>query len=183
MSTKAIVPDLPGFGRRAAESYISHEATVQELGGVIERHAPQGAHVIGFSLGAQLSILLVCELPHLVRSIVVVIAETQPAPPPGPALALLGLALLLSRRRWFATAQARQLGIPDQFLEDYLRDSITITRETLLSSVSENIRFTIPAAWADYQRAVTVLVGANERKLINNSAALTDPLSVQSGGP
>lgn len=124
-------------------------------------------------LGAQLSILLACELPHLVRSIVVVSSETQPAPLHGPTLALLGQALPLSRRRWFATAQARQLGIPDQFLEDYLRDSITITRETLLSSVSENIRFTIPAAWAVYQRAVTVLVMANERKLMHNSGALT----------
>ena len=171
--TKAIVPDLPGFGRSAAESYVSHEATVQELAAVIERHAPHGAHVIGFSLGAQLSILLACELPHLVRSIVVVSAETKPAPLPGATLALLGLALPLARRRWFATAQARQLGIPNQFLEGYLRDSTTITRETLLSSVSENIRFTIPAAWADYRRAVTVLVGANERKLMHDSAALT----------
>jgi pimeloyl-ACP methyl ester carboxylesterase len=171
--TKAIVPDLPGFGRSAAEPDISHEATVLELAGVIERHAPQGAHIIGFSLGAQLSILLACKLHHLVRSIVVVRAETKPAPLPGATLALLSLALPLSRRRWFATAQARQLGIPDQFLEDYLRDSITITRETLLSNVSENIRFTIPAAWADYQGAVNVLVGANERKLMHDSAALT----------
>ena len=170
---KAIVPDLPGFGQSAAEPYGSHEATVRELGGILERDAPQGAHVIGFSLGAQLSILLACELPRLVRSIVVVSAETKPLPLPGPTLALLGLALPLSRLRWFATAQARQLGIPEKFLEDYLRDSTTITRETLLSSVSENIRFTIPAAWADYQGAVTVLVGAHERKLMHDSAALT----------
>ncbi len=47
---KAMVPDLPGFGRRAAEPYISHEATVQGLTGVIERFAPQGAHVVGFSV-------------------------------------------------------------------------------------------------------------------------------------
>jgi pimeloyl-ACP methyl ester carboxylesterase len=171
--TKAIVPDLPGFGRNVDEPYISHEATVRELADIIERHAPQGAHIIGFSLGAQLSILLACELPHLVRSIVVVSAETKPAPLPGPTLALLRLALPLARRKWFATAQARQLGIPDQFLEDYLRDSTTITRETLLSSVSENIRFTIPEAWTDYQGAATGLVGANERKLMHDSAALT----------
>ena len=90
-----------------------------------------------------------------------------------PARRLQSSAWPLTRRRWFATAQARQLGIPDQFLEDYLCDSTAITRETLLSSVSENIRFTIPAMWADYQGVVTVLIGANERKLIHDSAALT----------
>ena len=61
---KAIVPDLPGFGRSAAQPYISHEDTVQGLTDVIERHAPQGAHVVGFSMGAQLAILLASELPR-----------------------------------------------------------------------------------------------------------------------
>lgn len=86
---KAIVPDLPGFGRSAAQRYISHEDTVQGPTGVIERHAPRGAHVVGFSMGAQLAILLASELPHLVRGVVVVSAETRPVPFPEPTLGRL----------------------------------------------------------------------------------------------
>lgn len=171
--TKTIVPDLPGFGRSAAQAYESHQATVQELTGVLNRHAPQGAHIVGFSLGAQLAILLASELPHLVRSVIVISAETKAAPLPGPTLALLGLAAPLSRRKWFAVAQARQLGIPEHLLEDYLRDSTTTSRQTLLSSVGENIRFTLPVAWQHYPGEATVLVGANERKLMRDSANLT----------
>lgn len=170
---KAVVPDLPGFGRSAAQPYISHEATVQGLTGVIERYAPQGAHVVGFSLGAQLAILLASELPHFVRGVVVVSAETKPVPFPGITLALLSLATPLSRHRRFAVAQAHEFGIPDHLLDDYLHDSTTTTRETLVSSVSENIRFTLPATWSDYRGAAAVLVGANERKLMHDSAELT----------
>ena len=172
-TVKAIVPDLPGFGRSSGHPYVSHKATVQELAGVFELHAPLGAHVVGFSLGAQLALLLAAEFPHLVRGVVVISAETKPAPLPGPTLALLGLAEPLSKRKWFATAQARQLGIPADHTEDFLRDSTATTRETLLSSVGENIRFTLPEAWSQYPGAATVLVGERERKLMHDSAKLT----------
>ena len=172
-TTKAIVPDLPGFGRSAGDEYISHKTVVRALAEVLDQHAPQGAHVIGFSLGAQLAILLASELPHLIRSVIVISAETKPAPLPGPTLALLSLAAPLSRNRRFATAQARQLSIPREFLEDFLRDSDTTSRATLLSSVSENIRFALPEAWGDYPGGACVMVGANERKLMRDSATLT----------
>lgn len=168
-----IVPDLPGFGRNADQPYISHRATIRELSGVLDRDAPQGAHIIGFSLGAQLAILLASELPHLVSSVIVISAETKAAPLPGPTLALLGLAAPLSRRRWFAVAQARQLGIPEHLLEDYLHDSTATSPRTLVSSVSENIRFTLPTAWSEYPGQATVFVGAKERKLMLDSAKLT----------
>ncbi|MDL5351070.1 alpha/beta hydrolase [Microbacterium sp. zg-YB36] len=172
-AVKTIVPDLPGFGRSASHPYVSHQATVEELRVVIERHAPQGAHVVGFSLGAQLTILLASEVPHLVRSATIISAETKPAPLPGPTLGLLALAAPLSRQRWFAEAQARQLGIPKDLWAEYLRDSATTSRETLLASVSENIRFTLPSTWSDYPGSASILVGARERKLMHDSAGLT----------
>lgn len=98
-AVKTIVPDLPGFGCSANQPYVSHQATVRKLVGALDRYAPQGAHIVGFSLGAQLAILLASELPHLVRSVIVISAETKAAPLPGPTLALLGLAAPLSRRR------------------------------------------------------------------------------------
>lgn len=170
---KALVPDLPGFGRSANLPYVSHEATVGQLRDTLERMTPHGAHVVGFSLGAQLAILLAAEFPQLVRSVTVVSAETKPAPLPGPTLALLALAAPLSRRRWFAKAQARQLGIPERFLDEYLRDSASTSRDTLIASVGENIRFTLPAQWSKYRGPVSILVGARERKLMHDSAALT----------
>lgn len=58
-------------------------------------------------------------------------------------------------------------------LKKYLQDSTTTTRRTLVSSVGENIRFTLPVSWSNYSGQAAVLVGAKERKLMHDSAKLT----------
>lgn len=162
-----IVPDLPGSGRSAASSYLSHEATVDylaaELGG-------EPVTVAGFSLGAQLAMLLAVRHPQLVKGLVVVSAEAKPAPLPGATLALLGWAAPLARRDWFARLQARELGVPDDLLEDYLAESAVLTRRTLLAQVGANLRFTLPDAWGALGVPVTILVGGRERRLMLDSA-------------
>ncbi|MCP2330818.1 alpha/beta fold hydrolase [Actinoalloteichus caeruleus] len=178
----AIVPDLPGFGRSAHRPYVSHQETVAELADLIRRTAPRGAHVVGFSLGAQLAILLASHHPDLVLGTVVVSAETTPAPLPGTTLALVSATAPLARRAWFARAQARQLAIPADLMPDYVRDSAATTRETLVASVGENIRFTLPSAWSTVSTPVAVLVGEKERRLMRESARLTAD-QVQGDGP
>lgn len=168
----AIVPDLPGFGRSAGSPYVSHAATVARLVDILAERAPQGAHLVGFSLGAQLAMLLAADHGDLVRSVGIVSGEALPAPLPGPTLALLGAMAGLARRPWFARAQARQLAIPADLLDDYVRDSAVVTRETLVSSVSENIRFVLPDEWSDVRAPAFVVVGGRERGLMKKSASL-----------
>lgn len=162
-----IVPDLPGSGRSAASSYLSHEATVDALAAQL---GDEPVTVAGFSLGAQLAMLLAVRHPQLVKGLVVVSAETKPAPLPGPTLALLGWAAPLARLDWFARLQARELGIPDDLLDGYLGESAELTRETLLAQVGANLRFTLPDAWGTVGVPVTFLVGGRERRLMLDSA-------------
>lgn len=177
-TVQAIVPDLPGFGLSAQRSYVSHDLAVNALSTMIEQRASEGAHVVGFSLGAQLAILLAAEHPSLVRSVVVVSGETKPAPFSRLTMRLVAASAPLARQRWFAKAQAAQLGIPSDLLDEYLLDSAATTRETLVASVGENIRFTIPPGWRAYPGRVAVLVGEKERALMHDSAHLTaDALS------
>ncbi len=77
-----------------------------------------------------------------------------------------------AKREWFARAQARQLFVPDELLDEYLQASGTISRETLLRSVEENLRFAPPDTWRSYPGAASILVGAKERSLMKRSAAL-----------
>ena len=167
------VPDLPGHGSRWQEAYRSHRATTAELAEWIQRAHPEGVHVTGFSLGAQLAILLASEHPELVRSATVVSAETIPAPAPRPTLVLLAASAPLARRPGFARAQARQLGVPAALTEAYVADSARLSKASLLNSVGENIRFTLPAEWSAYPGPVAVVVGSRERRLMRNSAELT----------
>lgn len=169
-SARVIVPDLPGHGRSAAEPYRSHEETARKVAEVLEERAPQGALVAGFSLGAQLTILLAATRPELVTDAVVVSAQAKPMPFPQLTLGLLAATAPLARQRWFAKLQAKQLFVPDELLTAYLRDSAGTTRETLLAGVGENIRFTLPAGWADFKNPALVMVGERERPLMRDSA-------------
>lgn len=172
-SVDALVIDLPGHGTRSEETYRSHEATAREIATSIAATHPGGVHVVGFSLGAQLAILLASTYPHLVRSAVIVSGETIPAPMPRTTLRLLQLTLPLAKRPWFARAQARELGVPAALLDHYVHDSRHLSAATVLNSVGENIRFVLPPSWGTYPGPVHVLVGAHERQLMQRSAQLT----------
>ncbi len=137
---------------------------------VLEERAPHGAMVAGFSLGAQLAILLAATRPDLVTDAVIVSAQAEPLRFPRATLGLLAATAPLARQRWFARLQAKELFIPEELLADYLRDSARMSRATLLASVGENVRFTLPAGWADFKNPALVMVGERERKLMHDSA-------------
>lgn len=165
-----IVPDLPGHGAAAQPPYRSHAEALGRLRPLITAQASAPVVVVGFSLGAQLAVLLAAEHPELVSAVVPVSAQTLPLPAAGFTLGLLGLAAPLARQRWFARLQAKELFIPPALLEDYLAESAAISRETLLGAVGENLRFTVPAAWSGYPGAALILAGARERRLMRDSA-------------
>jgi pimeloyl-ACP methyl ester carboxylesterase len=167
---RLIVPDLPGHGRSADEPYVSHEETVSALARLLEDER-QPATVLGFSLGAQLAVLLAAQRPDLVDRVAVVSAQAVPMRGTRPTLALLGAMSGLARQEWFARLQSRQLFIPDELLHEYIRTSAGISRETLLRSVEENLRFVPPPSWRAYPGAAMILVGAREKTLMKRSAA------------
>ncbi|MET8862873.1 alpha/beta hydrolase [Nonomuraea sp. NPDC004580] len=96
--------------------------------------------------------------------------QAKPLRFPGATLGLLAASAPLARQEWFAKLQAKQLFIPDELLADYVRDSARTSRATLLASVGENIRFTLPTGWSEFGNPVLVMVGERERGLMHASA-------------
>lgn len=168
---RVVVPDLPGHGRSATADYVSHEETVAALVPLLEQET-RPATVVGFSLGAQLVVLLAARRPELVADAVIISAQAEPLRAIGPTLALLRLTAGLARNEHFARLQARELFIPDALLPRYLETSAAISRTTLLRAVEENLRFTPPPAWRAHSGTALVLVGGEEKKLMRRSAAL-----------
>lgn len=167
-----LIPDLPGHDRSAEMPYVSHADTVAQLAQLLEATVPgRTATVIGFSLGAQLAILLAAHHPDLVSRAVVVSAQVEPLPSTPLTLAALRLSAPLARRRWFARAQARQLRIPSHLMADYLRTSAALTAPSLVAAVGENLRFRLPAAWSSFPGRALVMVGAREPRVMLASAA------------
>lgn len=169
---RVLVPDLPGHGASADTDYRSHAATVEALVALVAQRTPGGVTVAGFSLGAQLAILLAAHPEVPVRGAAVVSAQARPLPGTRATLALLGLTAGLARKEWFARLQARELFIPESQFDDYVATSRAISRATLLTSVGENLRFRLPDGWARFDGPSRVLVGSRERRLMRDSAEL-----------
>ncbi|WP_203135626.1 alpha/beta fold hydrolase [Microbacterium sp. JZ31] len=169
---RVLVVDLPGHGRSVDQPYLSHGETIRAIAALLRTEAKgRPATVVGFSLGAQLAILLASEHPALVGGVVVVSAQANAAPLTPATLALLRIAAPLARQRWFAKLQARELFIPPRLLEAYIDTSAAMTRESLLAAVAANMRFRIPSGWSAFTGRSVVMVGERERPLMRDSAA------------
>lgn len=167
-----LVPDLPGHGQSADEAYLSHSSTVDGLAHLLAREVPERpAAVVGFSLGAQLAIELASQHPDLVDQVVAVSAQATRMFLSALVLPALAVTAPLARRRWFAELQARELSIPPHLVEDYVRTSAGITKQTLLAAVGSNLRFELPARWSDFPGRALVMAGGDERRLMRDSAA------------
>lgn len=165
-----LVPDLPGHGRSADEAYQSHDHTASSLASLLERSGSSPVTVVGFSLGAQLAILLAARYPELVDQVTIISAQAAPTLAPRLTLALLGATAGLARRTWFAKLQAKELFIPPELLDHYLHTSAQISKQTLLATVGENIRFTIPSRWRTFPGRALILAGSRERPFMQKSA-------------
>lgn len=168
---RILVPDLPGHGRSADGTYTAHDDVLPELERLLEDEGGR-ATVVGFSLGAQLAVLLAAGRPDLVDSVIVVSAQAAPMRAAGPTLALLGATAGLARQEWFARLQARELFVPAELLDEYVRTSAGISRETLLNAVGDNLRFEPPAEWQDFPGAALILAGSTEKPLMRRSASV-----------
>lgn len=170
-SHTTLVPDLPGHGLSAGRPYVSHAHTVHELVEKLAKAVPGSpVTVIGFSLGAQLAIHLASEHPALVHQAVIVSAQAKTMPFTNFTLKALSVTAPLARKRWFAKLQARELFISPHQLEDYIATSSSISRESLVAAVGENMRFSPPPGWHTFPGRTLVMVGQRERQLMRDSA-------------
>lgn len=166
---RCLVPDLPGHGRLACERF-SFAGAVAALADLIRAEAGGPAHVVGLSLGAQTTLHLIAGHPHLVGRAVVSGTLTRPLPGIGPYRALLRLAFPLAHRDWMIRANARQLGIPREYLAQFRSDTLEATAEGLEAVVVENMSFRLPDALRTSPVPLLALVGERELRRLRSCA-------------
>lgn len=168
---KVIIPDLPGHGASSGDAYQSHDQTVAELKTMLAKYVHESVAVIGFSLGAQLTIVLASKYPELVERAMIISAQAKPIRFTKFTIGLLGFAAPLAKRPWFARLQAKELFVPSALLETYVATSTAISKETLRNAVAANLKFELPTSWATFQGKTVLLVGEKEKRLMHDSAS------------
>ena len=122
-------PDLPGFGSRAAETWVSLDAAADDVAATVAHLAGEReVHVVGLSFGAIVALRVAARNPGLVTSVVASGAVLDGV---HGVLGVVGRAQLrVWDRPWYWQAQARAMGLAAQDRDLFVRTGLAIRRDT-----------------------------------------------------
>ena len=161
---RCLVPDLPQFGRSVARGpfEMAHAAAaVAEL--IRCRTDNRRAHVVGFSLGAQVGLQLVAAEPDLVDRAMLCGTVINTAPGVPVAQRVLGLLARTSLFRWAINAhwRAHHVGFAPTKTADY-REDVRLMKGPLLAQIARASAGFIPPEGLDKSSAHTLLITGTE---------------------
>ncbi|GIN92640.1 hydrolase [Siminovitchia terrae] len=167
-----IVPDLPEQGRSKGEEKFSIRSSAEKIIDLIEDKG-KGKQVIliGFSLGAQITIQIVSMKPGLIDCAIINSALIKPMPLGWKFLKpFVKLSHPLTKWKTFSKLQAKVLYIPENDFEKYYQETCDMEVETLIRILEENMSFKVPSDFKLASSNMLVTVGENENKLMKKSA-------------
>lgn len=169
-----LVPTLQGHGCRGEELTFSIRESAQEVIEFIERKRNgRAVNIVGFSIGAQITVEVLSLAPHLIHSAMINSALVTPFKMMMPYIApLTRLTFPLVKNKTFSKIQAKQLYIGDAYFERYYRDSLKMNVNTLVAVLQENMSYQLPDRFADSTARILVTVGEKERGNMKKSAVL-----------
>ncbi|GIO90465.1 MULTISPECIES: alpha/beta fold hydrolase [Paenibacillus] len=168
-----LVPDLPGHGRSSGDHVsFSIKETAEQICDLISAKADgREVVVVGFSLGAQILVDMMCQNPELIHYAVVNSALLRPMP---AALRMIvpsvRLSFPLMRRRWFSKLQAGTLYVGEDDFEHYYAESLQMNQKLLVSVLTENMSYSLSPQIAESNARLLVTVGEKERGIMRKSA-------------
>lgn len=166
-----IIPDIQGHGHNADLPFETmNESALQLITLIQEKKHSEQVTLIGFSLGAQLSLEILSQAPELVATAVVVSALVCPIKGKSFAMSMLKSSFPLLKNKSFSKLQAKQLLIPEEQFEQYYDDSLKLTKENFLSMMESNLTYTLPHNFHTLQVRSLLLVGEHEKKIMLDSA-------------
>jgi len=171
-SFHCIVPDLPGQGKSQFDEpfTISKSSTlINDL--IVQLAGEKKVIVTGFSLGAQVLVEMLAQQPELIHYAIINSALVKPMPSAKLWLKpMLAVSLPLTRSKFFAKLQAKELYIPSHQFEQYYEESKHTALGNLLSVMHENMSFSIPQGYRAATTKILVTVGMREKKMMRQSA-------------
>lgn len=168
---RCLVPDLPEHGLSINERPLSIQDSAKRIADLIRERIPSGrAHIVGLSLGAQILVQLLATDPTVVNHAIICGALVRPLPGAGLVNLLARLYMPFRDNILLVKANMNQLGIPEQYLEEFRRDTHALTADAFARITKENMSFRLPPGLERADLPVLVVVGQLERKVMLRSA-------------
>ncbi|RKL65755.1 alpha/beta hydrolase [Salipaludibacillus neizhouensis] len=164
--------DLPEQGKSDNIENFTIRNSAERIIELIEKLAyEKQVIVIGFSLGAQVTIQMLSMKPSLIHYTIINSALVRPSPFIKKMIApSIKLTFPLIKNKKFSKLQAKTLYLQEEYFETYYKESSSMKSETLVRILEENISFQIPEGFHKAECNILVTVGAREKTIMKKSA-------------
>lgn len=168
---RSIVPDLPGLGESGSETWTSFAGVAEALGAELAKRIPEGAHVVGLSLGGVIGLNLAVSHPELCKSLLV---SGVPAAPVAGVLRFMNQAMAsVYGRSWGARMIGRVFGMPDdESMEAFVATARATDPAAIRAIVREVSTKPLPDQLETIQTRVLAVCGAKDTKLARAAVPL-----------
>lgn len=169
-----VTPIIDGHGEDGGEQFISIEDSAAKLIHYIEKEKNGKVFAIGgLSIGAQILCEALSQRPHITDYAIIESALVVPMKgTTALTVPTFQLCYGLLKKPWFAKLQAQTLCVPDELFETYYRDSLNITKQSLINITLSNGNYLLRKSIANTTAKVLIIVGEKEIGVMKKSAKL-----------
>ena len=129
--------------------------------------------ICGLSLGGQILVDILSKRKAICRFAIIESALVLPMRTTHALIyPTISLCYPLVKKRWFAKLQFHSLHIRKDYFDDYYRDSAAITKENMISFLSENSDYQLKDDIEECQAKTLILVGSRESNIMKRSAEI-----------
>lgn len=168
---RTIVPDLPGLGRSGSETWSSFAGAAETVGLDLASRSPDGAHVVGLSLGGIVALNLAISRPELCRSLLV---SGVPAAAMSGSLRLVNRAMAaIYGTSLGARVIGRGFGIPDdESMEAFVATAKATDPSAIRAIVAEVSSKPLPDRLETIPVPTLAVVGEKDTELARDAVPL-----------
>jgi len=171
---RCLVPDLPHYGRSFQQGPFEMGRAATAVAELIHSRTDTGrAHLVGFSLGAQVGVQLLATEPKLVDRAVLTGTVINTTPFVRQTQLLLGTISRNAVYRWILSRyrNSRPAPIPSAKIDEYREDVRLITSGQLADVVVASAGFTLPEGLDKSDSPTLFVTGAMETPALRRCAA------------
>ncbi|MDZ4171940.1 MAG: alpha/beta hydrolase [Methanobacteriaceae archaeon] len=170
-----LIPDLPEHGKNINMPHFSMENATDIVIDLIKNKAHNGrAHVVGFSLGAQIIVEILSKSPEIIDH--AFISGTLVRSIPTTPLILNSMDYILKEylpvkdTDFFIKANIRSYNFPKEYFNNVKQSTKSLNPDSLQRILHENLFFRIPNGLEVVNNSVLIIAGGKEYSIIKESA-------------
>jgi pimeloyl-ACP methyl ester carboxylesterase len=169
-----VTPILDGHGEAYDTAFESISKSAQQIIEYINQNCSGTVFAIcGLSVGAQITVEILANGNNIVQKAIVESALVLPSKMiSGMVKPMIDFSAFLIKKRWFAKLQSKQMYLPESMFEDYFRDSVRMSKESLVNLLTDNSNYAVPGSLEKTATDVLIICGQKEYGMMKKSAAL-----------